>query len=127
MKCPTCYELMKGLPIYIKNGVEELIQFICSNDKCESLECYMSVTANNNNCYEYSFCLLEKEKFYFLRGRRGWSDSNSELIVLPETYLKVGGEYIIDLSYFIPISTGDNMHKDVWRLFHRLKNMVIYS
>ena len=34
---------------------------------------------------------------------------------------------ILYLPHFLPISTGDNMHEEAWKVFHRLWNLVIFS
>lgn len=34
---------------------------------------------------------------------------------------------LINLPYFIPLSTGDDMHEKAWSLFYKLKNLAIYS
>lgn len=99
--------------------------------------CFMGVITEDPKewvCHEYRFSFDHKDQRYILR-------SYSYAVDLPHqcfnrypdeatTILKSfsSGNDLIVLPYFMPISTGDDMHERAWELFHRLKkNLVIYS
>lgn len=93
--------------------------------------CHMGVITEDPKswqCHEYSFEFFDYGKTYYLHSHanlvdpyyqhRGWGES-TELYNL--------GGLVYSLPYFMPISTGDDMHEEAWELFHRLKNLVAFS
>ena len=82
-------------------------------------------------CHEYQFDFKHKNKTYTLRGFDHAVDTYHQSFHRDpkeaKTILYSNYQTIIELTYFIPISTGDNMHEEAEKLFHRLINLIIYS
>jgi hypothetical protein len=83
-------------------------------------------------CHEYRFPLYHNGRGYLLRGyNRAVDLVHQTFFRNPNdavTFLQTpGGVNMVTLPYFIPISTGDDMHERAWELFYRLRNLVIYS
>jgi hypothetical protein len=82
-------------------------------------------------CHEYSFSFKHKEKHYILRSYDYLVDPyhqgrpyEAKTILEAWDFQPAG---IIELPYFIPISTSDDMHERAWDLFHRLINLKVYA
>ncbi len=84
-------------------------------------------------CHDYNFQFLHKGKLYILSGNNYSVDAYHQGYRTPQTILRNSGPYLpgvnemIRLPYFTPISTGDDMHEEAWALFHRLRNLIIFS
>jgi hypothetical protein len=99
---------------------------------CE-LICHMGVITEDPKewvCHDYNFEFRHEGKRFYLRGYDYLVDSIHQTFHRPyekATILSIsGGDQIMKVE-FIPISTGDNMHEEAWKLFHRLRNLVIFS
>lgn len=145
MKCPSCHSLM-----YCKSEIhkvpgqpgKERMDLHCYNrgnpkdpNRCH-FTAFMGVITEDPKewqCHEYQFDFKYKNNTYILRSfdravdprhQSFYRDPNDAKTLL---YVGSGNKADIELSYFIPISTGDDMHEEAEKLFHRLRNLIIYS
>lgn len=96
--------------------------------------CHMGVITEDPKewvCHEYNFSFKYEEKSYILRGYNYLVDPyhqnrKYEAKTILESW-NFQPSNIIELSYFTPISTGNDMHERAWELFHRLRNLIIFS
>lgn len=147
MKCPTCLSTMKciteihNVPNQPGRQRMDLHCFNRVNDDgrkpniCKA-RCHMGVITEDPKewiCHQYSFDFKYKDKIYMLGSydravdpyhQSFFRDPNEANTIL---FSYDDNRAIIELSYFIPISTGDNMHEEAEKLFHRLRNLIIYS
>jgi hypothetical protein len=89
--------------------------------------CHMGVITEDPKewiCHEYNFSFNYNGKTYYMYGFDNLVDPYHQRRGLGN---KTGIIGMVNLNYFIPISTGDNMHEEAWELFHRLKKLVIFS
>jgi len=144
MKCPTCLSTMKCFSeIHNVPGQpgRQRMDLHCYNrgnpkepNNCLAI-CHMGVITEDPKvweCHEYNFSFRHNDKSYILRSydcrvdpyHQGRGDE-------PKTFLELWSftpiPILVELPYFIPISTGDDMHEEAWKLFHRLRNLVIFS
>jgi hypothetical protein len=75
-------------------------------------------------CHEYSFSFKHEGKSYILGSYNYLVDPYHQIRPYEAKTFLAG---IITLPYFTPISTGNDMHERAWELFHRLKNLIIFS
>jgi len=140
MKCPSCLSLMECISAI--NPVpgqlnKNRMDLHCTSKQfpgrrgCGTL-CHMGVITEDPKewkCHEYGFAFRDKNKIYRLSGHDYLVDPfhqhrpNTAKTLLIENFDQI----MIEVPYFILISTGDNMHEEAWKLFHRLRNLVIYS
>ena len=146
MKCPSCLSTMRciseihNVPGQPGRQRMDLHCFNRENDdgrkpnRCWK-RCHMGVITEDPKpwvCHEYGFEFVHKGKGYIL-GSYDWviDPFHQNRRSYPHTRLSVwgsvGDEVICELPYFIPISTGDDMHERAWELFHRLRNLIIFS
>lgn len=143
MKCPTCLSTMRCIsainPIPGQPGRDRM-DLHCYNRRdpkegnyCRA-RCHMGVITEDPKvweCHEYSFSFKHKEKEYVLRSYNHLVDPYHQgRPYEAKTTLNVWDfqpSDMVELPYFIPISTGDDMHEEAWKLFHRLRNLVIFS
>ena len=139
MNCPNCHSLMKCIsainPIPGQPGRDRMdlrCTFDAGHNKrgCDT-RCHMGVITEDPKewkCHEYGFGFFHKNKYYLLSSYDTVVDPiHQSRFPSPHTYLIKYGSIMFTLPYFIPISTGDNMHEEAWKLFHRLKDLAIYS
>jgi len=79
-------------------------------------------------CHDYNFSFLINNDVYYLSGYDYMVDPynqhrepNKKATILSDTSIS-----IIEMD-FIPLSTGNDMHEEAWKLFWRLKNLVAFS
>lgn len=145
MKCPTCFSTMRCIS-EIHNVPGQLgrqrMDLHCFNRKdndgrtpniCKA-RCHMGVITEDPKewvCHEYSFSFTHEGKSYILRSYDYLVDPyHQNRLYEAKTTLEAwtfGPSNIITLPYFIPISTGNDMHERAWELFHRLRNLVAFS
>lgn len=141
MKCPICFSTMRciseihNVPGQPGKQRMDLHCFNRENDdgrkpnRCRAT-CHMGVITEDPNpwkCHEYSFQFVNDGKSYVLRSHDYSVDVYHQGSRTPQTVLYSGGKTIMCFPAFIPISTGDDMHEEAWKLFHRLKSLVIFS
>jgi len=94
-------------------------------------ECHMGVITEDPKewvCLEYSFRFSHEGKIYHLASYDNLVDPiHQHRKYGAKTRLLTYGGVICSLPYFMPLSTGDDMHERAWELFHRLRNLAIYS
>jgi hypothetical protein len=81
-------------------------------------------------CLEYSFQFSHKGKIYYLSSYNILVDTyNQHRSHGTKTTLRLypSDAEIYSLPYFMPLSTGDDMHERAWELFRRLIGLAIYS
>lgn len=83
-------------------------------------------------CHEYGFSFKVNNETYLITGfdyvvdpyHQG-RDPKRRATILS------GGKTALNLSIvetdFIPLPTGDNMHEEAWKLFERLRKLVVFS
>lgn len=145
MKCPNCLTPMKCIsainPVPNQPGRERM-DLHCvrplKNLDYEGRGCevtsHMGVITEDPKewiCHDYNFEFFHEGRRYALRGYDYMVDPvHQNFFRSPHekaTILSMsGGEMIMKVD-FIPISTGDDMHEEAWKLFHRLRNLIIYS
>ena len=146
MKCPTCLSTMKCISeIHDVPGQpgRQRMDLHCYNrgdfrdaNLCR-VQCHMGVITEDPKkwvCHDYSFGLwyrdsVDKGNHYYILSAYDYmvdvyhqSRSSGGKTILND----ITGDIIV-LPYFIPISTGDDMHEKVWELFHRLRNIIAFS
>jgi hypothetical protein len=142
MKCPTCFSIMKCISEIHKvpgQPGKERMDLHCFNRKdndgrtpniCRA-RCHMGVITEDPKewvCLEYSFQFLDKGKLYYLSSHNNLVDPyNQHRPYGTKTQLSTSFSEVYSLPYFIPLSTGDNMHEEAWSLFHKLRKLVIFS
>jgi len=145
MKCPNCLTLMKCIcainPVPGQPGKERMDLHCVRPMKrpgsyyegCGATS-YMGVITEDPKewqCHEYQFDLKHNDRWYMLRGYDFAVDpfhqSFNRELDMAATFLYLNQKMLIAFPYFIPISTGDDMHEQAWKLFHRLRNLIIYS
>ncbi len=141
MKCPTCLSTMRCISEIHKvpgQPGRERMDLHCVKPRpnggrgCDA-RCHMGVITEDPKewvCHEYSFSFKHREKSYILRSYDYLVDPyyqsrlyEAKTTLEPWSFKPA----IVELPYFIPISTGDDMHERAWELFHRLRNMIIFS
>jgi len=81
-------------------------------------------------CHEYGFGFKYKNKLYIVESFSKPVDlfhqhrPSKDYTILYNAHTL---DSILYLPHFLPISTGDNMHEEAWKVFHRLWNLVIFS
>ena len=143
MKCPNCLYTMECIseihkvpgqpgrermdlhcvrPIPLKNS--DRIGRACAR-------CHMGVITEDPKpcvCLEYNLSFNHNGEVYYLSSFDNLVDPyNQHRAYGTRTSLSVSGQEIAVLPYFVPLSTGDDMHEEAWKLFHRLRNLVIFS
>lgn len=132
MLCPNCLSLMTCEsainPVPGQPGKDRM-DLHCSR-RCRA-RCHMGViTEDPKNwvCHDYGFSFKVNNETYYMVGfdylvdpyhqHRDPTKRKTILSNLSESMLEVE---------FIPLPTGDNMHEEAWRLFERLKKLVVFS
>jgi hypothetical protein len=140
MKCPTCFSTMKCISeIHNVPGQpgRQRMDLHCYNRRdpregnyCRA-RCHMGVITEDPKvwqCLEYSFGFRHKDRNWILASQDNAVDPfYQDFWREPKTTLSCNWNDVYSLPYFIPISTGDDMHEEAWKLFHRLRNLVIFS
>lgn len=143
MKCPTCLSTMRCISEIHKvpgQPGRERMDLHCYNrgdprepNRCHAT-CYMGVLTEDPKewqCHEYQFDLKHNDRTYILRSYDFAVDPfHQSFHRKPDraaTFLYLNQKVLIALPYFMPISTGDDMHERAWDLFHRLRNLIVYS
>lgn len=153
MKCPNCLTTMKCISeihhVPGQPGRERMdlhcIKPIKGKDYegrgCE-LICHMGVITEDPKvweCHEYNFEFVHDNKKYWLSSQNYSVDPFHQGNRVPGTALYdmetcIPNSFgipvrptILKLPFFIPISTGDDMHEDARALFERLRDLVIFS
>lgn len=141
MNCPTCLSLMKCIssinPIPNQPGKNRM-DLHCYNrlnpkdpNICQA-KCHMGVITEDPKewiCHEYSFSFEDDNIFYYLRGHDKLIDPHYQCRPADEkstSLLNLLGNELVKID-FIPISTSNDMHIEAWKLFRRLKNLIVYS
>lgn len=145
MKCPNCLTLMKCItainPVPDQPGRERMDLHcvkpikIVNSDRwgrgCEII-CHMGVITEDPKkwvCHDYNFEFKHNGKRFYLSGHDYIVDPVHQRFSRADeriTTLSTNTGEIIKVD-FIPISTGDDMHEKAWELFHRLRNLIIFS
>jgi hypothetical protein len=142
MKCPTCLTTMECIsainPVPGQPGRDRMDLHCVKKDGrrrgCNGA-CFMGVITEDPKewvCHEYRFSFDFEDQRYLLRSynyavdfkHQSFRRNPNETRTILQT---ISGDDLIVLPYFMPISTGDDMHERAWELFHRLRNLVIYS
>jgi len=93
--------------------------------------CHMGVITEDPKvwvCLEYNFQFSYKGKYYRLSSFDNLVDIyNQHRTYGTRTSLVCNSNEIYSLPYFMPLSTGDDMHERAWELFHRLRELAIFS
>lgn len=112
--------------------------------------CHMGVITEDPKvweCHEYNFEFRYDNEAYYLSSHSNLVDTYNQhrdpgeattlsikkkfprRMALSKgiSYPFVTDEILFTLPYFMPLSTGDDMHEKAWELFHRLRNLIIYS
>lgn len=146
MKCPTCFSTMKCISeihLVPKQPWRQRMDLHCYNrlnndgktpNICQA-RCHMGVITEDPKewvCHEYSFSFKHEEKSYILRSYDYLVDPyhqnrRYEARTTLEVWTFTPMPILVDLPFFMPISTGNDMHERAWELFHRLRNLVVYS
>jgi hypothetical protein len=111
--------------IYLKNSTKPFGRMGCG------YECHMGIITNDPNpweCHEYNFSFGYNGDSFLLISRDTAVDYRHQgrrkaITKLIRNYEKP----IIQFDYFIPISTGDDMHEEATSLFHKLRKLVAFS
>lgn len=139
MLCPNCHSLMSSRgainPIPTQPGRERMdLHCYRFDGTYEGYPCgtHMGVITEDPKiweCHEYNFKLNFNNKYYELHGfnnKVDWYHQSRDYG--QKTFLR---EYAISNILievdFIPISTGDNMHEEAWKLFHKLREFSIFA
>lgn len=133
MKCPNCQSLMtceSEIHQVPHQPGRERMDLHCIR-RCGG-RCHMGVITEDPKewiCHEYNFSFYHKNRSYHLYGHDKLVDPynqhrkpDSRKTVLSNIY----GLELVTMD-FVPITTGDDMHLEAWNLFHRLRNLVIFS
>ncbi len=142
MKCPNCLTTMRCIsainPVPGQPGRERMdLHCVKPNGLgrgCNAI-CHMGVITEDPKvweCHEYGFKFSYNGTSYVLRSQNHSVDNYHQGYREPQTLLRdlslwKFDDSIIKLPYFIPISTGDDMHERAWELFHRLRNLVAFT
>lgn len=98
--------------------------------------CHMGVITEDPKvweCHDYNFSFTHNNRIFVLSGQNYSVDPYHQGHRIPQTILRGAGLYLpgvdelVRLPYFVPISTDDDMHERAWELFHRLRNLVIFT
>jgi hypothetical protein len=138
MKCTNCLTVMECIsainPVPNQPGRDRMdLHCVKPNSwggrGCD-VRCHMGVITEDPKewvCHEYNFRFKHKDERYYLRGYNYLVDPYHQHRPYERaTILSSSTDQIMKVD-FIPISTGDDMHEEAWKLFHRLRNLVIYS
>lgn len=143
MKCPTCLSTMICIseihPVPFQPGRERMdlhcynrTHYSSRDPNFCSAKCHMGVITEDPKewvCLEYSFSFRYENYNYYIYSYDNIVDPRNQhrpygTRTILSNFL---GDDMIVLPYFIPLSTGDDMHEKVWDLFHRLRKLVIFS
>lgn len=145
MKCPNCLYIMECVsainPVPGQPGRDRMdlhcVNKLWPGGRGCSRRCHMGVITEDPKpwvCLEYGFGFKHKDKRYILTSHDEAVDEFHQYIVREQTtklYICGGSPYnnilLYELPFFISISTGDDMHEEAWSLFHRLRDLAIYS
>lgn len=148
MNCPSCLSLMKCIsainPVPLQPGKERMdlhctkeVRSLFSSTKVYrgcGARCNMGVITEDPKewvCHEYGFSFKHKDKQYIVESFDYLVDPRHQhrnpFKAYTHLYDAQSLDVILYIPQFIPISTGDNMHEEAWKMFHRLKNLVIFS
>jgi hypothetical protein len=142
MKCPNCLHTMECISEIHKVPSQpwrERMNLHCAKPIGDARRgCgfggFMGVITEDPKewiCHEYRFNFLHGNKGYTLRSYDHAVDPYRQSFYRGDEAKTIlhgyGGGDLITLPYFIPLSTSDDMHERAWDLFHRLRNLVIYS
>lgn len=110
--------------------------------------CHMGVITEDPKvweCHEYNFSFSHQGSIYYLSSYNNLVDpyhqkrdygaktilatySRHPIVLIPGRRSSWGFEEpVVTLPYFMPLSTDNDMHERAWELFHRLRNLIIYS
>jgi hypothetical protein len=141
MKCPTCLSIMKCISAI--NTVpgqpgKNRMDLHCYNredprspNTCRA-RCHVSVITEDPKewiCHEYNLSFSYEENLYYLIGYDKLVDPYFQGRSVEESHTilsDVFGREMVKTN-FIPISTGDDMHLEAEKLFHRMRKLVIFS
>lgn len=136
MKCISAINPVPGQPGRERmdlHCVKPIKGFKYEGRGCE-LMCHMGVITEDPKkwvCHDYNFEFKHMDKRYYLRGYDYAVDPVHQTFSRPwherATILSASGGDAIMKVDFIPLSTGDDMHEEAWKLFHRLYDLVIFS
>lgn len=145
MNCPNCLSLMKCItainPVPGQPGRERM-DLHCTKERSVvpgltgrgcGVRCNMGVITEDPKewqCHEYGFAFKYKDKLYIVESFDYVVDRYNQHRNPYKAYTKLYDyrhEPIMELDCFMPISTGDNMHEEAWKVFHRLRNLVVFS
>lgn len=146
MNCPNCLSLMKCIsainPIPGQPGRERM-DLHCTKERSVvpglsgrgcGVRCNMGVITEDPKeweCHEYGFGFKYKNKLYIVESFNYLVDPRHQHRNAFKAYTTLYNAHSLDVilhvPYFMPISTGDNMHEEAWKTFHRLWNLVIFS
>lgn len=139
MKCPACLHTMQCISEIHKLPTQpwrERMDLHCIRPYGKrrgcSASCHMGVLTEDSKewvCHQYRFSFEYKDKHHILFGHDHEVDTFHQSVNrgTKTGLLTITGEDMVILPFFIPISAGDDMHEDAWKLFHRLYNLVTYS
>lgn len=104
----------------------------CFNNNCKGRRSFMGVIMEEGKiweCHEYQFWLIHENQFYVLLGHNYSVDTmrQNRDPYLQQTSLGEMFEKPFIMVDFIPVSTGDDMHEEIWKLFHRLNDLKLFS
>ena len=136
MKCITAINPVPGQPGRERMDLhcikERAIVPGLSGRGC-GVRCNMGVITEDPKeweCHEYGFGFKYKNKLYIVESFSKPVDlfhqhrPSKDYTILYNAHTL---DSILYLPHFLPISTGDNMHEEAWKVFHRLWNLVIFS
>lgn len=132
MKCPVCDDVMYRKEDVVRQSIfYEKYSLHCLNANCPAVKeinyiSHMSVLSDStdwtwtlNTCYEYHLPFKDKGVWYHLVGKQEAFNA---------TVLRTNDDpkplIFVD---FIPIRPDEDMHQHAWKLFHRLKDLLVFT
>lgn len=141
MLCPVCHSVMRCISeihnIPDQPGKQRM-DLHCFNrednnerkpNRCRAT-CHMGVITNDPNpwqCHDYSFQLYRGGESYILHSHDYSVNPMYQGNRLPQTTVYARGKTLLHIPSFMPISTGDDMHKQAYQLLDRLLFLVDFS
>ena len=136
MKCPACEQTMQNKgSVYQHSSFYDRMDLHCVNSQCPAQQeinyiSHMSVLiyrwpysfvniSESWTCYEYHLPFNVDGQWFHLIGQQEAFDGT-----ILRTQEKPKPLMIVD---FIPLSVNDDMYDNAWKLFKRLKNLLVYT
>ena len=130
MLCPNCLTVMRCItainPVPGQPGRDRMDLHCVKPDGQKrgcNMRCHMGVITEDPKvweCHQYGFNFGS----YILSSHNDAVDPYHQGQRKAKTSLFHKGKEIYSLSYFIPISTGDDMHEEAWKLFNKLSGYI---